>query len=41
MTGEAGRTMLTTTRKPAKVGEILVEEFMQPLSLTLCAASGL
>src|SRR3546814_16721690 len=26
--------MLTTTRKPATVGEILVEEFMQPLSLT-------
>src|SRR3546814_5666033 len=28
------RAMLTTTRKPATVGEILVEEFMQPLSLT-------
>src|SRR3546814_19070074 len=28
------RAMLTTTRKPATVGEILVQEFMQPLSLT-------
>ena len=26
--------MLSTTRKPATVGEILVEEFMLPLSLT-------
>jgi addiction module HigA family antidote len=26
--------MLTTKRKPATVGEILVEEFMKPLSLT-------
>lgn len=26
--------MLTTKRKPATVGEILVEEFMQPLGLT-------
>lgn len=26
--------MLTTKRKPATVGEILVEEFMQPLELT-------
>ncbi len=26
--------MLTTKRKPASVGEILVEEFMQPLGLT-------
>jgi hypothetical protein len=26
--------MLTTTRKPAAVGEILVEEFMQPMGLT-------
>ncbi len=26
--------MLTTKRMPAKVGEILVEEFMQPLGLT-------
>src|SRR5271155_1425346 len=33
-TGEARRTMLTTTRKPATVGEILIEEFMQPLGLT-------
>jgi plasmid maintenance system antidote protein VapI len=28
------RTMLTTKRKPATVGEILVEELMQPLGLT-------
>jgi addiction module HigA family antidote len=35
--GEAGRTMLTTKRKPATVGEILVEEFMQPLGLTQAA----
>ena len=33
-TGEARRTMLTTKRKPASVGEILIEEFMQPLGLT-------
>ena len=26
--------MLTTNRKPATVGEILVEEFMQPMGLT-------
>jgi antitoxin HigA-1 len=26
--------MLTTKRKPATVGEILVEEFMQPIGLT-------
>jgi addiction module HigA family antidote len=26
--------MLTTKRKPATVGEILVEEFMRPLALT-------
>src|SRR5579863_2669748 len=26
--------MLTTKRKPATIGEILVEEFMQPLGLT-------
>ena len=26
--------MLTTKRKPATVGEILIEEFMQPLGLT-------
>ncbi|WP_448950489.1 HigA family addiction module antitoxin [Labrys neptuniae] len=26
--------MLTTARKPVTVGEILVEEFMEPLSLT-------
>jgi addiction module HigA family antidote len=29
--------MLTTKRKPATVGEILVEEFMQPLGLTQAA----
>jgi addiction module HigA family antidote len=28
------QTMLTTKRKPATVGEILTEEFMQPLELT-------
>jgi addiction module HigA family antidote len=26
--------MLTTKRKPASVGEILIEEFMEPMSLT-------
>jgi antitoxin HigA-1 len=26
--------MLTTKRKPAGVGEILIEEFMQPMNLT-------
>ena len=29
--------MLMTTRKPATVGEILTEEFMQPLGLTQAA----
>ena len=29
--------MLTTTRKPASVGEILVEEFMAPMGLTQAA----
>ena len=29
--------MLTTKRKPATVGEILVEEFMQPMRLTQAA----
>jgi addiction module HigA family antidote len=29
--------MLTTTRKPASVGEILVEEFMKPMGLTQTA----
>lgn len=29
--------MLTTRRKPATVGEILVEEFMQPMALTQVA----
>src|ERR1700751_2691221 len=30
-------TMLTTKRKPATVGEILIEEFMQPMGLTPAA----
>ena len=29
--------MLTTKRKPATVGEILVEEFLQPMGLTQAA----
>jgi antitoxin HigA-1 len=29
--------MLTTKRKPATVGEILIEEFMQPMGLTQAA----
>jgi addiction module HigA family antidote len=29
--------MLTTKRKPASVGEILVEEFMEPMGLTQAA----
>ena len=29
--------MLTTKRKPASVGEILVEEFMEPMGLTQSA----
>jgi len=29
--------MLTTKRKPATVGEILVEEFMRPMGLTQAA----
>jgi antitoxin HigA-1 len=29
--------MLMTARKPASVGEVLVEEFMQPMSLTQAA----
>ena len=33
--------MLTTTRKPATVAEILVEEFMQPLGLTQSALAEL
>ena len=32
--------MLTTKRKPATVGEILVEEFMRPLGLTQAALAG-
>ena len=35
--------MLMTTRKPSTVGEILVEEFMEPMGLTqgaLAAAMG-
>src|ERR1700676_378170 len=31
------RTMLTTKRKPATVGEILVEEFMRSMGLTQAA----
>ena len=31
------RVMLTTKRKPATVGEILIEEFMQPMELTQAA----
>src|SRR5271169_5823965 len=31
------RTMLMTRRKPASVGEILVEEFMRPMGLTQAA----
>jgi antitoxin HigA-1 len=37
------QVMLTTKRKPATVGEILVEEFLQPMGLTqggLAAAMG-
>src|SRR6266702_3947031 len=40
---EVEQDMLMTKRKPATVGEILVEEFMQPLGLTqggLAAAMG-
>jgi addiction module HigA family antidote len=29
--------MLTTKRKPASVGEILIEEFMEPMALTQTA----
>jgi addiction module HigA family antidote len=32
--------MLTTKRKPATIGEILLEEFMQPLGLTQSALAG-
>ena len=32
--------MLTTKRKPATVGEILVEAFMQPMGLTRAALAG-
>lgn len=32
--------MLRTTRKPATVGEILVEEFMRPLGLTQAGLAG-
>ncbi len=41
---EVNQIMPTTKRKPATVGEILVEEFMQPMSLTqaaLAAAMGM
>src|SRR5712671_7859865 len=34
VTDESEATMLTTKRKPATVGEILTEEFMEPLGLT-------
>src|SRR5438128_6508205 len=30
-------TMLTTKRRPASVGEILIEEFMEPMGLTQAA----
>jgi addiction module HigA family antidote len=33
-TDENEATLLTTKRKPATVGEILTEEFMEPMSLT-------
>ena len=33
-TDESEAGMLTTKRKPATVGEILTEEFMQPMGLT-------
>jgi antitoxin HigA-1 len=33
-TDRGGTIMLMTKRKPATVGEILIEEFMQPLGLT-------
>ena len=33
-TDESEATLLTTKRKPATVGEILTEEFMQPMGLT-------
>jgi addiction module HigA family antidote len=33
-TDESEASMLTTKRKPATVGEILTEEFMQPMGLT-------
>ena len=32
--------MLMTKRKPATIGEILVEEFMKPIGLTLAEAMG-
>src|SRR5215813_12281877 len=31
------RSMLTTKRKPATAGEILIEEFMRPMGLTQAA----
>src|SRR6202008_5085555 len=31
---ESEKNMLTTKRKPATVGEILTEEFMEPMGLT-------
>jgi addiction module HigA family antidote len=32
--------MLMTKRKPVGVGEILIEEFMQPMGLTQAALAG-
>jgi len=32
--------MLTTKRNPATIGEILIEEFMQPVGLTQGAGRG-
>ena len=32
--------MLTTKRKPASAGEILIEEFMKPMGLTQAALAG-
>jgi addiction module HigA family antidote len=36
-TYQTGRAMLMTKRKPATVGEILVEEFMRPMGVTQAA----
>jgi antitoxin HigA-1 len=37
ITATGDEAMLTTKRKPATVGEVLVEEFMEPLGLTQIA----